>query len=229
MVEGIAILGKDIPETTEAYWEAQPFTGLTEPFLRVFLPEGRSFTRMLDLGCGDGRSTQPLKDVAETIYCLDSSFHFMRELHKRQFTNVTAINGDAKKLPFPDAYIDLVVSLSVVEHIAPEEVDMILREVRRVITDDGVLIIRNDAWFYRVLEVLRVLPRQFGRTPDQTHINMMTGARFVRVLTRAGFRVEREDHFPFWRLQQKGVPRIPRFLARLFATHTNLVCRPVLS
>ena len=199
---------------------------LIEPFLAEFI-SFRKYERILDLGCGDGRAAAAISNLGTQIYCLDSSLNMLKNLQRRKIKNLIPINGDAKELPFPDSFFDLVISISMVEHIPYNDLLKVFSEVRRVLKPDGLFLVRNDAWFYGVLEKFRILPGQFGRKPDPTHINMMTAKKFEILLRKAKFEILREDHFPFYRYQKKLKIKFPKFITRVFATHSNFICKPI--
>lgn len=222
----VAIFEKNISKKTEEYWDAAAYTNLIEPYLVEFFPKGKIFDQMLDLGCGDGRSTVPLLGISNHIYGIDSSYHYMLDLARRSFGTVTLVNGDAKNLPFPNDFFDAAVSLSVVEHIAYRDMQAVFTEVWRVLKPNALFLVRNDAWFYSVLEHMRIRPGRLGMKPDVTHINMMTGYSFARALRQAGFKIIQEDHFPFYRFEKKYGIRVPNWLGRIFATHSNFMCVP---
>ncbi len=220
----IPLFEKNISEDSERYWEAVTQCDSSEPHLLEFFPPHERFKYVLDLGSGEGRATVVIAQRSVTVVGLDTSKNSLLRLLKRGHQNIIAVNADAKQLPFPDNFFDLVTSLSMVEHIQFKDVLHIFREVRRVLVPSGRFLVRNDAWFYGVLEKLRIRPKQFGRTPDITHVNMMTGFRFKRLLGKAGFRVVQEDHFPFYRYKKKYNIRFPLFIQRIFATHSNFIC-----
>jgi len=226
-VEEIAIFKK---RYCEEYWENCQFGGfLVEPYLLEFIPKDKRYQNILDLGCGDGRSTAAFNNLGGTTYCLDSSFNNLIKLKKRNLKNVILINADAKNIPFPDDFFDLIISISIVEHIPYDQLSLVLKETHRVLRMDGLFLIRNDAWFYGILEKLRLLrgQKKLFRKPDPTHINMMSGYKFKKAIGESKFQIIQEDHFPFYRYQKKWKIRFPQKLSSLFATHSNFLCKPL--
>jgi ubiquinone/menaquinone biosynthesis C-methylase UbiE len=221
---GIVIFDKNISENTEKYWNEVVMDQTEEPYLLEFLPE-KTFDDVLDLGCGEGRATVAVSRIAKNVYGIDSSIHLLKKFLTRSLDNATLIQGDAKKLPFPDNFFDLTVSFSVVEHIPFQDIHGVFAEVYRTLKPGGIFLVRNDAWFYRVLELLRIRPGMIGNTPDSTHVNMMTGSTFKKALMQAGFSIDHESHFPFYRYQKKYGISLPWWIQRLFATHSNFVCK----
>ena len=231
ITNGIAVYGKDISETMEKYWENYDFKAdLIENCLEEFIPKNKKYKNILDLGCGDGRGTVAISHLGAKIFCLDTSFNLLKILKLRNLPNIIPINGDGKKLPFPDNYFDLIISISTVEHINYKDLSYVFDEVCRVLKKDGLFLVRNDAWFYGVLEKLRILPgkKKFTTKPDLTHINMMTPWKFKKALKNSNLKIIQEDYFPFYRYQ-KNIKRLffPKFLVSIFATHANLICKPI--
>ncbi len=226
----IAIFKKDVPKFIEDYWENCDSifkNGQIESHLKEFFPENTFFQNMLDLGCGDGRSTEPVHMLADTVFCLDSSYACLLKLKARNLGNTIGIQGDGKSIPFPDDFFDCVVSLSVVEHIPRESLNKFLTEVHRILKKRGTFLVRNDAWFYGVLEKLRIRPGQYGNTPDITHVSMMRGKTLYNELKKANFEITKEDHFPFYRVEKKFGLSLPIFFTRFFSTHSNFICQPI--
>lgn len=224
ITNGVPVFDRNISTDMQEYWDSHGCYGQTEPYFLEFL-EGKRYETALDLGCGEGRSMVPLFSTVDTFYGIDTSPEYMRPLIQQNLPNVRLACADAKHMPFADNSFDLIISLSVVEHIPWKELPTVLAEAKRVLKPDGTFLVRNDAWFYHVLELLRIRPGQFGKTPDKTHINMMTGFRFARALRRSGFEIVREDHFPFYRLHKTRNIRVPKFIERVFATHSNFIVR----
>jgi SAM-dependent methyltransferase len=71
---------------------------------------------------------------------VDDCEHAVRTLGLR---NVRAENQDARDLPYPDASFDLITSISVLEHIAPEVRGEapVVREVCRLLRPGGIAVI----------------------------------------------------------------------------------------
>jgi ubiquinone/menaquinone biosynthesis C-methylase UbiE len=71
----------------------------------------------------------------------------LKQLQRRKIRNLIPVNGDAKELPFPDFFFDLVISISMVEHIPYNDLLRVFSEIRRVLKPYGLFLVRNDAWF----------------------------------------------------------------------------------
>lgn len=97
--------------------------------------------RVLDLGCGSGYGTALVGEVAASVHGVDVSVDaiaFANRQHGRDGIAFSVIDPN-KPLPFADGIFDVVLSFQVLEHVANDE--GYLREARRVLDGDGVLVL----------------------------------------------------------------------------------------
>lgn len=103
--------------------------------------------KILDLGCGNGRLLELFQDKNIEYIGADNSEKLIviarekaNNINQKVRTNF--IVADALKLPFPDNYFDKIYSIAVFHHIPSEEYRLeFLREVKRVLKQDGLLIL----------------------------------------------------------------------------------------
>lgn len=94
---------------------------------------------VLEIGVGTGRIALPVAPHVQAYFGVDISRPMMLKLHaKRNGEPVYVTQGDATRLPFPDASFDAAVAVHVF-HLIPGWQD-VLRELQRVLKPDGVLI-----------------------------------------------------------------------------------------
>ena len=95
--------------------------------------------RVLDAACGTGYGTRHLAQVADRVTGIDISPTAINHARKRYpAVALDFIEGDVLSLPFQDSSFDVVVSFETVEHI--KEYRTFIRECRRVLTPNGILI-----------------------------------------------------------------------------------------
>jgi ubiquinone/menaquinone biosynthesis C-methylase UbiE len=84
-------------------------------------------------------------------------------LDKRGLHNVELAQADLAHLPYPDQTFDLVVCLSVIEHIP--DPDAVLKEMARVLQPNGVLILGYplENAIFTSLETLAILESRLRR------------------------------------------------------------------
>ena len=113
------------------------------------LAPGDSFA---DVGCGPGFFTVPAAGIVGEIgrvYAIDISEEMLFELDKRDPpTNVVLVKSGEAEIPLADAVADMAL-VSYVLHEAENAVAF-LREVGRILTDGGILLVLD--WKKRVEE-----------------------------------------------------------------------------
>ncbi len=108
--------------------------------IRTYIPENSS---LLDVGCGAGdnlsRAKSELKCTVAGIDPAPGAHGVGRFLGGVDVVSLNIIQGFAEQLPYSDKTFDVVFSSHVLEHVNDERKS--LREMKRVLKDDGVLII----------------------------------------------------------------------------------------
>jgi len=140
-------------------------------------------------------------------------YHFLRSLGKEAVPldlapqadiPETVIQSIEDRTPFPDGHFDGVVLNEVLEHLF-HDLDALI-EVRRILKDDGVL-------------VVTVPYLSIGQDLPEFHVRVQTRRTLQRLLGEAGFVVE--DHF--FRGFLSGLPSMSRgFWYALRLTHRLL-------
>lgn len=95
----------------------------------------RENSALLDLGCGAGMLAL-LKRKGVALTGVDLSEECVAAARRNGYDETIQCALDT--LPFADASFDYVVSLDVLGHIAAEEKDAVLAEIKRVLRPDGV-------------------------------------------------------------------------------------------
>jgi SAM-dependent methyltransferase len=94
--------------------------------------------RVLDAACGEGYGTAMIANAGATqAVGVDVDAEAVEHAQKRY--GLEFRQGDVTKLPFDDSSFDLVVSFETIEHV--KEGERVISEFRRVLTDDGLLVI----------------------------------------------------------------------------------------
>jgi len=113
---------------------------------------------VLDAASGEGYGTAMLAAAsASGVVGVDSAPEAVA--HAREKYGLDYREADVAELPFPDASFDLVVSFETIEHVA--DADRALAEFRRVLSEDGILVISTpNPAEYRVENPFHV--REYG-------------------------------------------------------------------
>ncbi|MGH9119945.1 MAG: class I SAM-dependent methyltransferase [Acidimicrobiales bacterium] len=145
---------------------------------------------VLDLGCGAGRHAfeagrrgarvvafdldrAELKDVVGLFAAMNDA----GEMAEHGGTG-TAVNGDARRLPFPDGSFDRIIAAEVLEHIVEDESAIV--ELARVLKPGGTLAVTVPAW---------LAERICWALSDEYHAPFVDGGH-VRIYTEPGLRAK---------------------------------------
>jgi SAM-dependent methyltransferase len=150
---------------------------------------------VVDLGCGhDMWLLGMLEDRIERGIGVDP------DLVASSRGRLEARPGDAAKvLPeLPDGSVDRVVLLAVLEHIPPDRVVGLLREVRRVLGPVGSLVLTTPTPRSKpLLEFLAFRARVISRAEIEDHKRYYDRAAIEEVASCAGLAVARYQTFQF--------------------------------
>ncbi len=162
--------------------------------------------RVLDLGCGSGRTLVWNIDSRAKLTGIDISPFFAVEA----LEDCDLLLGDLRKLPLRDGAFNKAWSLDVLEHLSIDALRGMLTEANRVLADDGALFVythvRKNGWpaigvrfvnqFARLCERLGLLDLRQERLRKSDHINPLTDhEHLAQVAADCGFRVERITYY----------------------------------
>lgn len=104
---------------------------------------------VLDAGCGGGGVAVSFAEESKFAVGLDIVDRFtdagMRLARENGVANISFVQGDGISLPFRDAYFDVVLSHSVIEHV--ESPESYLRECFRVLRPGGFLFLSTPPYY----------------------------------------------------------------------------------
>ncbi len=98
--------------------------------------------RMLEIGCGVGYGAFYLAHHAREVTAIDVQQPKLEQaarLFRRD--NVRFLPAQGSRLAFPDASFECVGTFQVIEHIPEPELETFVREIARVLTSEGVLVV----------------------------------------------------------------------------------------
>jgi SAM-dependent methyltransferase len=205
---------------------------------------------VLDIGCGRGEIIVQASMLgagrAVGVDYAESAVNVARNticyFADRLSGQVSVQGADAKFLPFADKTFDRVLLLDIVEHLHDWELAQVLSEVRRVLRNDGYLVIHTlpNVWTLKVgyklarLVVPR-LPSQLQTKRDVFHVNEQSVVSLSRMLQHNGFacKVWTEDLMlaqARWRQKQNisDDSALDRLYARLLDPFWQLLFRMVM-
>lgn len=180
--------------------EIDPFTiERYAQFSRHFKPGTRT---VLDIGCANGRGGAVLKEKCPDIslHGLDVVAERIAQIEKLKLYDKLYV-ASATQIPVEDNVFDVVVAGEFIEHIAPDDVDNVLKELYRVLSRGGTLFLTTpnpDAFLIKL-----------GRDSvmkDPAHLSLMKAVDLKNRLNSLGFR----------NIVIKGSGKASRFLGEKF-------------
>jgi SAM-dependent methyltransferase len=162
--------------------------------------------RVLDLGCGSGRTLVWNAESGAVMTGVDISPFFAREA----LDQCDLLLGDLRRLPLGDRAFDKAWSLDVLEHVSPQALRDVLTEAHRVLAPNGALFVythvRKNGWIaggVRLVNRLAGLCERAGlidlrqeRLRKSDHLNPLADHTDLRtVVGECGFRVERVTYY----------------------------------
>jgi len=102
-------------------------------------------SKVLDIGCGTGKTTSALISMGMDVTGLDFS--------PSAISHCVSIFGDKAKftiaecerMPFPDKHFDAVVAVHVLEHLSETQLKDTVKEISRVLMPGGLVFVRSFA------------------------------------------------------------------------------------
>ena len=161
---------------------------------------------VLDLGCGSGRFAVWNLDSGAHFVGVDTVTFFAAESRAK----LDLVVGELRRLPLADGSVTKAYAIDVVEHLSPDSLDAMLRDVNRVLAPGGSLFVYTHVMqlspFAPVLAGIASVSRAIERagladlTVDRLrptdHLNPLASrAHLDEVAARAGFRVERFRYY----------------------------------
>jgi ubiquinone/menaquinone biosynthesis C-methylase UbiE len=144
---------------------------------------------VLDVACGTGQLLKVLSERSDSseLVGIDKVPAMLNVARRRLGERALLLEGDAAQLPFDDAEFQLVTCTNAL-HYFPNA-DATLREIRRVISPDGHLVITDWCRDYTWMRMLnRILP-----WTQYAHTHTFGSNELEQSLSQAGFCINSES------------------------------------
>lgn len=147
------------------FYDSQPgegilITGRIRKVAKMFSRRGRSYNRLLDIGCGAGKIAIYLKEAtgAGEVYGVEIA---EKQVETARENGVQALSMDVglERLPFDDDFFDAIFCGEVIEHLV--DTDHLLDEIYRTLSPKGVCVLTTPnlaAWYNRATLFLGYQP-----------------------------------------------------------------------
>ena len=165
-------------------------------------------SRVLDLGCGNGRFYELLKEKEVSYLGVDQSKELIEEA-KEKYKEASFIQADALNLPLEKESFDYVISIAVFHHMpTPFYRRKFLKEVSRVLKRNGLfvctvwsfssqkeILFKNISLKIRgklgIRDALIPFKDDKGEIITSRYYHFFTPLELKRVVSGAGFKVEK--------------------------------------
>jgi len=157
--------------------------------LAALIPEGTR--RILDVGCGDGKTGPVLKERGFREIVGIELDPRAAEMATRSYDRVIVGNVEEEMLPFPRGYFDCILYGDILEHLVDPW--KVLRGHREFLADEGSIVCSiPNIRYYKILKSL-VLKGRWDYRPlgilDRTHLRFFTLKTIEDMLRETGFEI----------------------------------------
>ncbi len=153
--------------------------------------------RILDIGCGRGEIVKECAKVTEGAVGIDYSLAAVKIANNHVGTG-NIVRASATHLPFKNRVFDGIVMLGFINHLCEEELEMCLQESKRVLKQDGRVLITTPNSFgialfhvfniiYRLLFHHQRLPLRSYYHNDPLRVNLKNYLSLRKILKKCGF------------------------------------------
>lgn len=166
--------------------------------------------KVLDLGCGNGRFFEILKDKNTDYLGVDSSERLIG-IARAKYPQAKFQVADALSLPFPDDQFDKIYSIAVLHHIPSKELRLrFLEEAKRVLKPGGFFILTvwkpkdRQERFLRArfllkkvfglaggLDIGDVIEPWFGDNRGERYVHYFSEKELASLTKQVGFEIEK--------------------------------------
>lgn len=118
--------------------QARPWRGVAD-ISWIDVPAG---SRVIDLGCGNGKTSAALLDKGAIVTGIDFSRSAVESCQNLLGDRAEFLVADVRALPFSEESFDFAVSVHCIEHVPASDVHAAAKEIMRVIRPGGRLFLR---------------------------------------------------------------------------------------
>lgn len=152
---------------------------------------------VLDAGCGSGNVIFEFASDVKGILGLDNNKDCITFVN-RKIRELRLKNADVKeinllKFRLKNRKFDKIVMTEVIEHFSEEDVNKLLREIKKVLSPKGEILITtpnyHSPWILleRTIDLLNLSPKLWG----EQHLIKFTSSNLSQILEDSGFKVKK--------------------------------------
>ncbi len=170
---------------------------------RISFPRYRQVASLINRDSGKlldiGARTAKLKNhVSGKIDYHALDFYNKGDIGELKRKGIKAMNGSIEKIPFEDKHFDIIILTEILEHLPNPGIS--LEEVRRVLKDDGVVVVSVPNCdlrrrIYRMImnspKILLGIKKAIRKHEEGGHLYMFTKEHIKLLFNMHGFNVEK--------------------------------------
>jgi len=178
------------------------------PEIAVLFDYIKKGDKILDLGCGNGRFVNIIKEKGGEYFGTDVSKNLI-DIAKKTYPNENFQTTGPLKLPFIDNYFDVIYSIAVLHHIPSNDFRLeFLQEAKRALKTGGIFVLTvwkpkdKQERFLKVKFLLKkifglaggldfrdVIEKWFGSNKGERYFHCFSQKELASLLKEAGFEV----------------------------------------
>lgn len=144
---------------------------------------------ILDVGSASGWFLYELKKEFGNAECVGIDVYKKAiDYGKRKYKNIKLVKADAHKIPFKDREFEVIICCEVLEHV--EEPEVVIKEMRRVLKENGTLIVEIDTsnWLFKLIWYFWTNLRK-GVWRD-SHVHSFSVEELKKLFVKNGLRIK---------------------------------------
>mgnify|MGYP005855348535 CR=1 FL=1 len=197
--------------------------------LKLLKPYLNEHTNFLEIGAGDCKLVFAIAEIAESAKAVDVSREISQS--ERVPDNFELVITEGVELPIEDESVDIAYSDQLIEHIHPDDVEMHLDNVYRILVPRGIYLCITPSRISGPHDV----SKYFSSHAEGMHLREYSFSDLRKKLNRAGFRrfkyvIGAKGFFStvpvgLVELFERIVSRLPKRIAKLPVIRTLLSVR----
>lgn len=142
-----------------------------------YLTKINKITSLFDAGTGIGFFLPTLSQLSKKIVALDYAQHTLKYAKamckKRKIINIDFVQGDLLNLKLSKQKFEVITALSVLEHIPPQKLNMLMKNFKKILKPGGYLVAgwpNEGNWLFKLVQQLEKIimrPKVFKSIHDK--------------------------------------------------------------
>lgn len=189
-------------------WSYYPLYITKKEFVINFLKNFKKDIAILDIGCGEGVFIEELKKIGfQKIIGID-----------KNYSSRDVIRGDILNLPLRENSFDVALLLDVIEHIPLKFQKDAIREIKRILKNNGILIVSVPNLAHLASRIKFFFKGRFIRTASvEKHPGDRPVYEFIELFKKESFKLlYKKGLFPTFPIVYKLIQRKPANFMWLF-------------